>query len=382
MRKKKVNNPAKKPLLVGLNSILGSGIFIASVLSVQLYGKISVFYWMLAGFIALIVSLVFRRIYEEDKKGVYDFLKKVFSKNFMKTVKWFYWFGSAIVVTAISFACSEFLIYVFNWNASTNMFLSMLILISIYGFHTFFKQSVNTFFKTIVTIKIILILIFIIFSSQLTTNFVVNKSNFSFLGVVFAFWAYLGFEKITNINIKKKKESIPIFQTAIITLSAIFFAFIISSVASFPEEVLNKSFTLIDLVHSFMSPSFIALTSALLLIVLFSVGISYIEASENLLGYSRKKEVFYQMFIGLLGIMLYQNFVNSVIVSVFIFLTYFILIDLAMIRYAFKKKNKKYLFESTASLLFILAMFTAIQVISFLTIITVLVGARIYSKIS
>jgi len=372
----------KNPLIVGINSILGSGVFLASVLSVQYYGGMSVFYWMFAGLIALTISIVLRRVYEESKGNIYEFFKKNYGKGFEKTIKWFYWFGSAMVITAISFACSEFLIFVFKWDVGINMFLSMLILITIYGFHSFFKKSINAFLKTLIVIKVILIGLFAIIISQLTTNFTFEKTNLDFLGVVFVFWAYLGFEKLITITTKKKKEYLPMFQTAIIALSAILFAFIVSSIASTPKEILAKSFTLIDLIHQFMSPAMIALTSTLLLIVLYSVGISYIEASENLLEFSRKKEIFYQIFLGLLGIILYQNFVNSAIISVFIFISYFGLISLTMLHYWFKKRKKEYIFESALATFFILIMFTSIQLVSFLTILSVFLSARVYSRIS
>lgn len=364
------------PLLLTLNMMLGAGIFVLSVTSVNKYGTSSIINWFTAGLIALLLSFVFRSGARFSKKGdVHDLMAKTYGKDMVKMLDWIYWLGSAFVVSAISFIVSRFMVKTYSLSPDLINPLAITLVITSYVFEVMKGSNLRYFMKLTVFLKLAIIIAFLIIASQSITALEFSKGvSVEPIGLVLAFWAFMGFE---NMSLKSSKKYLSALQSSTIIGMTVVFTLIVASVAAIPAEVVSESLTLVDLMFSYLSAEALSVLVVFFVLIMLSVGAATVRNTHDRI--KTKYSMASQALLAVMGIFIYRNFVNMVLASAYLYIFYYFAVSILVLHYSFKDKKQRFSFEAALGVLVLISLFKGLQIASFLTIVAGIISGRAYA---
>lgn len=371
-KKEKFNDP----LILTLNMMLGAGIFILSVTSVNRYGVSGMLNWFFAGLITLLLSFVFRAGAKFSKKGdVHDLMSKAYGKDIVQMLDWIYWLGSALVVAAISFILSQFIVSTYSLAPEVLMPMAAGFVLLSYVFEVLKESNIVYFMKFTMFLKLLIVVAFLLIASQSIIKLDLTKTlAIEPLGIILAFWAYMGFE---NMNFDSKKKYISALQSSTIIGMTIVFTLIVASISAMPSEVVKNSITLVDLMFSYVSIEAVSLLVVIFVIMMLSVSAATVRNTYYRI--KMRYSMASQIFIALISLFIYRNFENLVLASAYTYIFYYLIVSIVVLHYSIKDKKQRFSFEAALGVLVIISLFKGIQIASFLTIIAGIISGRIYA---
>ena len=208
-----------------IGSIVGSDIYIASALTAGLIGPFSIFVWLVAGFFAILLALIFAysSYYVPKVGGSFAFVSAAFDDFYGFLAGWSMWIAelAALPVFAITFV---FYLQYFFPNLEPlqqilikGLFLFSLTFVNILGVKT--AGRLNDILTIVKLLPLVLIVLagglFLFFNGKiLTANYFplapLGFENFG-TALVLIFWAYVGFElgTLPASEVKNPKKTIP-----------------------------------------------------------------------------------------------------------------------------------------------------------------------------
>ena len=198
----------KESISLVVGNMIGAGIFMLPS-SLAKFGAISIFGWIISGFGAILIALIFRRLSKKfpGKSGPFHYTKEGFGEFAGFFVVWGYLISILLTNAGLAIAITSYcgvLFPILQNNAQSIMFsILVVIIVSIvnnYGIKTAGKfQLITTILKIIPLLLTIMIAFFVFNTDHFINLNTSNESNFSALTATAAltFFAFLGIESAT-----------------------------------------------------------------------------------------------------------------------------------------------------------------------------------------
>lgn len=237
-----------------IGTIVGADIYIAASFGAGYLGPSSIFAWIIAGLMAIIIALCFAECSSLIPRvgGPYAYAKEAFGDFVGFLVGWALIIASWSAIAVFPLAFVSYLMYFFPGISVTVqvaikiMFVFFLTLINYYGVREAGKANdILTILKItpILVFTLVGIALFIVKPSILISNYTpISPLGFKGLGsaLVLIFWAYVGFELVTvpSDEIIDSKKTIPLaisLGVGIVTIFYVLTNFVIIGVVPWRE---------------------------------------------------------------------------------------------------------------------------------------------------
>ncbi len=240
----------KESISLVVGNMIGAGIFMLPV-SLSVYGSISIFGWLISGFMALILANIFKRlsIKYPGESGPFYYTEKSFGEFVGFFVIWGYWISILLVNASLAIAITSYSTIFISDQENTKFSLPFAITIIFFiGFlnlRGIKKVGKFQFITSILKVLPLLLTIFISFFVFDLSNFtpinISQETNLEAITITTAltFFAFLGMESATipADKIKNPEKNIP--KATIIGTTLTLFIYLFSSIAIF--GIMNPS---------------------------------------------------------------------------------------------------------------------------------------------
>ena len=240
----------KESISLVVGNMIGAGIFMLPV-SLSVYGSISIFGWLISGFMALILANIFKRlsIKYPGESGPFYYTEKSFGEFVGFFVIWGYWISILLVNASLAIAITSystiFISDLENTKFSLPFAITIIFIIGFLNLRGIKKVGKFQFITSILKILPLLLTIFISFFVFDLSNFtpinISQETNLEAVTITTAltFFAFLGIESATipADKIKNPKKNIP--KATIIGTTLTLFIYLFSSIAIF--GIMNPS---------------------------------------------------------------------------------------------------------------------------------------------
>ncbi len=240
----------KESISLVVGNMIGAGIFMLPV-SLSVYGSISIFGWLISGFMALILANIFKRlsIKYPGESGPFYYTEKSFGEFVGFFVIWGYWISILLVNASLAIAITSYSTIFISDQENTKFSLPFAITIIFFiGFlnlRGIKKVGKFQFITSILKVLPLLLTIFISFFVFDLSNFtpinISQETNLEAITITTAltFFAFLGIESATipADKIKNPEKNIP--KATIIGTTLTLFIYLFSSIAIF--GIMNPS---------------------------------------------------------------------------------------------------------------------------------------------
>ena len=240
----------KESISLVVGNMIGAGIFMLPV-SLSVYGSISIFGWLISGFMALILANIFKRlsIKYPDESGPFYYTEKSFGEFVGFFVIWGYWISILLVNASLAIAITSystiFISDLENTKFSLPFAITIIFFIGFLNLRGIKKVGKFQFITSILKVLPLLLTIFISFFVFDLSNFtpinISQETNLEAITITTAltFFAFLGIESATipADKIKNPKKNIP--KATIIGTTLTLFIYLFSSIAIF--GIMNPS---------------------------------------------------------------------------------------------------------------------------------------------
>lgn len=205
----------------GLAAIIGLGILVLPLIVIGLYGVLSIYMVIAAGFIALLIGMLIYDISLKHKEDPYAFLRRTLGKEYSFIYGFLLIISFLVTTIAAGIASIYELIYFFNLSAISSLVIVDIIylIMAILLFYKAERRSMNF----IGALKIFFIVLLIIIGAiavyglgvhpytfsinELTSSIFGTFGTFSFV-MVLLLWMYGGFESIPIVYKGKDKTKV------------------------------------------------------------------------------------------------------------------------------------------------------------------------------
>ena len=240
----------KESISLVVGNMIGAGIFMLPV-SLSVYGSISIFGWLISGFMALILANIFKRlsIKYPGESGPFYYTEKSFGEFVGFFVIWGYWISILLVNASLAIAITSystiFISDLENTKFSLPFAITIIFFIGFLNLRGIKKVGKFQFITSILKILPLLLTIFISFFVFDLSNFtpinISQETNLEAITITTAltFFAFLGIESATipADKIKNPEKNIP--KATIIGTTLTLFIYLFSSIAIF--GIMNPS---------------------------------------------------------------------------------------------------------------------------------------------
>ena len=240
----------KESISLVVGNMIGACIFMLPV-SLSVYGSISIFGWLISGFMALILANIFKRlsIKYPDESGPFYYTEKSFGEFVGFFVIWGYWISILLVNASLAIAITSystiFISDLENTKFSLPFAITIIFFIGFLNLRGIKKVGKFQFITSILKVLPLLLTIFISFFVFDLSNFtpinISQETNLEAITITTAltFFAFLGIESATipADKIKNPKKNIP--KATIIGTTLTLFIYLFSSIAIF--GIMNPS---------------------------------------------------------------------------------------------------------------------------------------------
>ena len=198
----------KESISLVVGNMIGAGIFMLPA-SLAKFGSISIFGWIISGFGAILIALIFKRLSQKfpGKSGPFHYTKEGFGEFLGFFVVWGYWVSILLTNAGLAIAITSYsgvLFPILQNNVQSIMFsIFVIILIAIinnYGIKAVGKFQLVTSILKILPLLLTIVIAFFVFN---TDHFIIlntsGESNFNALTATAAltFFAFMGIESAT-----------------------------------------------------------------------------------------------------------------------------------------------------------------------------------------
>ena len=240
----------KESISLVVGNMIGAGIFMLPV-SLSVYGSISIFGWLISGFMALILANIFKRlsIKYPGESGPFYYTEKSFGEFVGFFVIWGYWISILLVNASLAIAITSystiFISDLENTKFSLPFAITIIFFIGFLNLRGIKKVGKFQFITSILKVLPVLLTIFISFFVFDLSNFtpinISQETNLEAITITTAltFFAFLGIESATipADKIKNPEKNIP--KATIIGTTLTLFIYLFSSIAIF--GIMNPS---------------------------------------------------------------------------------------------------------------------------------------------
>ena len=240
----------KESISLVVGNMIGAGIFLLPV-SLSVYGSISIFGWLISGFMALILANIFKRlsIKYPGESGPFYYTEKSFGEFVGFFVIWGYWISILLVNASLAIAITSystiFISDLENTKFSLPFAITIIFFIGFLNLRGIKKVGKFQFITSILKVLPLLLTIFISFFVFDLSNFtpinISQETNLEAITITTAltFFAFLGIESATipADKIKNPEKNIP--KATIIGTTLTLFIYLFSSIAIF--GIMNPS---------------------------------------------------------------------------------------------------------------------------------------------
>ena len=240
----------KESISLVVGNMIGAGIFMLPV-SLSVYGSISIFGWLISGFMALILANIFKRlsIKYPGESGPFYYTEKSFGEFVGFFVIWGYWISILLVNASLAIAITSystiFISDLENTKFSLPFAITIIVFIGFLNLRGIKKVGKFQFITSILKVLPLLLTIFISFFVFDLSNFtpinISQETNLEAITITTAltFFAFLGIESATipADKIKNPEKNIP--KATIIGTTLTLFIYLFSSIAIF--GIMNPS---------------------------------------------------------------------------------------------------------------------------------------------
>ena len=240
----------KESISLVVGNMIGAGIFMLPV-SLSVYGSISIFGWLISGFMALILANIFKRlsIKYPGESGPFYYTEKSFGEFVGFFVIWGYWISILLVNASLAIAITSystiFISDLENTKFSLPFAITIIFFIGFLNLRGIKKVGKFQFITSILKVLPLLLTIFISFFVFDLSNFtpinISQETNLEAITITTAltFFAFLGIESATipADKIKNPEKNIP--KATIIGTTLTLFIYLFSSIAIF--GIMNPS---------------------------------------------------------------------------------------------------------------------------------------------
>lgn len=240
----------KESISLVVGNMIGAGIFMLPV-SLSVYGSISIFGWLISGFMALILANIFKRlsIKYPGESGPFYYTEKSFGEFVGFFVIWGYWISILLVNASLAIAITSystiFISNLENTKFSLPFAITIIFFIGFLNLRGIKKVGKFQFITSILKVLPLLLTIFISFFVFDLSNFtpinISQETNLEAITITTAltFFAFLGIESATipADKIKNPEKNIP--KATIIGTTLTLFIYLFSSIAIF--GIMNPS---------------------------------------------------------------------------------------------------------------------------------------------
>mgnify|MGYP001193491600 FL=1 len=198
----------KESISLVVGNMIGAGIFMLPA-SLAKFGSISIFGWVISGFGAILIALIFKRLSQKfpGKSGPFHYTKEGFGEFLGFFVVWGYWISILLTNAGLAIAITSYsgvLFPVLQNNVQSIMFSIVIIIviaiINNYGIKTAGKFQLVTSILKILPLLLTIVIAFFVFNTDhfITLN-TSGESNFNALTATAAltFFAFMGIESAT-----------------------------------------------------------------------------------------------------------------------------------------------------------------------------------------
>ncbi len=240
----------KESISLVVGNMIGAGIFMLPV-SLSVYGSISIFGWLISGFMALILANIFKRlsIKYPGESGPFYYTEKSFGEFVGFFVIWGYWISILLVNASLAIAITSystiFISDLENTKFSLPFAITIIFFIGFLNLRGIKKVGKFQFITSILKVLPLLLTIFISFFVFDLSNFtpinISQETNLEAITITTAltFFAFLGIESATipADKIKNPEKNIP--KATIIGTTLTLFIYLFSSIGIF--GIMNPS---------------------------------------------------------------------------------------------------------------------------------------------
>ena len=300
----------KMLVFLTINALIGTGIFFAPGIAASIAGENSIFSWILAAVVSMLIAFVFAELSSMYPKagGVYEYSKRAFGKTTGFFVGWISWVVSNIVIAMLIVGSLDYLTILIPFSYSVKIIAAILFVV-IVNYISFRGISISGKILVGFSIITLAILALITFSGSTAINLsnlsAISKINGStalpiIIATFYAIETFFGWETISYLSeeTKNPKKNIPkalLIGTAII--SAIVIMIIFVSLTSVPAGELGASkYPLLLVASKFFSPSIVKMMSFLVVLTIMGGAASWIITTPRLIYAMAKDKVLPESF--------------------------------------------------------------------------------------
>lgn len=225
-------------ILIGINTLIGSGIFFDSAIAAKIAGPYAIFAWIITAILSIIISSFFAELSEmfPNSGGVYIYAKKAFGEIIGFCVGWSSWLISNIYIAMFLTGSLQFISILFPLSSLTKLIIASIFILFM-NFISFKGIEASTKFLIFFAIATISTLLMIIFVGAPHINFS-NLNSFDlypktgiilaifFVLETFAGWESLSFLSEETKDAKKTLPKVMLFSTLIVSILVIATIFI------------------------------------------------------------------------------------------------------------------------------------------------------------
>ena len=164
----------KESISLVVGNMIGAGIFMLPA-SLAKFGSISIFGWIISGFGAILIALIFKRLSQKfpGKSGPFHYTKEGFGEFLGFFVVWGYWVSILLTNAALAIAITSYsgvLFPILQNNIQSIMFsIFVIILIAIinnYGIKAVGKFQLVTSILKILPLLLTIVIAFFVFNTD------------------------------------------------------------------------------------------------------------------------------------------------------------------------------------------------------------------------
>lgn len=281
-------------LLLGINAIIGTGIFFIPGIAAKVAGPASIISWILVAVLALLISFCFAELISMFPKsgGIYEYSKNAFGSFTGYVVGWVGWVVANIIIAMLIIGSLEYLSALIPLSSIQKILFS-LIFIFFVNYISYKKRDTGIRLLLFFSV-IIILLIWVILSSGIYHLDVRNFQPFLPLGtfsivvaMTFILQLFFGWESITYLaeeakNPKKNLPKVMIFST--IFIIALTLGIVAVSLGIIPWEQFGESASPLALVaSSFLGTSGRILITIGIFITVLGTAVSWIITTPRLI---------------------------------------------------------------------------------------------------
>ncbi len=300
----------KMLVFLTINALIGTGIFFAPGIAASIAGENSIFSWILAAIVSVLIALVFAELSSIYPKagGVYEYSKRAFGKTIGFFVGWISWVVSNIVIAMLIIGSINYLTILIPISHIIKI-LAAVSFVLVINYISFRGIGISGKLLTGFSIITLAILTLITFSGSTAIN-LSNLSEISMpnlstalpiiIATFYALETFFGWETISYLSeeTKNPQKNIPkalLIGTGIISIIVVLIIFV--SLTSVPANELGASkYPLLLVASNFFSPSIVKAMSFLVVLTIMGGAASWIITTPRLIYAMAKDRVLPESF--------------------------------------------------------------------------------------